>query len=55
MKILLQYTLKNKDGDVIIAMPVQESDHVKIDYKHLYILHMSQKHDKKQRLIDVLP
>ena len=54
MNILLQYKHKNKDGNVIIAMPLQESDHVKIDYKNLYILHMYQKSDKKQRLIDVL-
>ena len=55
MNILLQYKLKNKDGNVIIAMPIQEYDHIIIDYKHLYILHMSQKHDKKQMIIDVLP
>ena len=55
MKILLQYKFKNKYGNVIIEVPIKESDHVKIDYKHIYILHMSQKRDKKQRLIDVLP
>ena len=55
MKLFLQYKLKNKDGNVIIAMSVKEDDHIKTYYKHLYILHMSQKHDKKQRLIDVLP
>ena len=48
MKILLQFKLKNKDGNVIIAMPVQEYDHVKIDYNHIYILHMSQKSDKSK-------
>ena len=54
MKIILQYKLKNKDGNVIIAMHVHEYDHIQIDYKHPYILHMSQKRGKKQRLIDVL-
>ena len=55
MKIIFKYNLKNKDWNVIIEIPVQESDHVKIDYKHIYIVRMSQKCDKNKILIDVLP